>query len=638
MHNPSFRKYFFISLSFFTLILTSCGDKAGDAIATMNKSEFPEQYDVLKSEVYTINGLKGPDYLADFTSRIPTPWQRYTTGSTSRIAILLTDTNSAWLGLVHGLKTIGVPFLITNDYQRAIQHKVVIAYPIISGAALSPEALQALAAYPRSGGTLIGFSVLGALNEVFGFKEALPSKQHFEVHFKADSIGPTAEFKDPAESTISIGNKRLFKETIGTYSYSDPELKPLATYEDRSAAIVEKPYQGGTAIAIGFDMGFILLKAHNNRHDEFNRTKANGFEPTIDVMMRLIKNIYLQYDRQSVIIQTVPYDKSLSIIITHNIDFKGSMAASIKLAQTERSMGLHSTYFTQTRYIKDYRPRLINSTNDLKELNKLVATGHEVASNTVSGSPLFDQFEQGTGKEQYPNYRPYVMAPEKTYKGTIFGEMRISKYLIDQFVTNQTVGSFRSNYCYTPYSLPQSMIACGYRFSSSIPANSTLSHFPLQLNYNKEYDMETEVFELPITDDDNIPPYHGQRLQSAIALAKKIATYGGCYIAQVHANPLSTAALPKFYKAMKDQAWFGTLRDFGEWWIARNEVTLDVDGPVGNRTVLLNVPKRMEGLALRLPWRSSVKAVEPEGIKYFQDGRQIIFELAEGTIKIHLNN
>lgn len=37
----------------------------------------------------------------------------------------------------------------------------------------------------------------------------------------------------------------------------------------------------------------------------------------------------------------------------------------------------------------------------------------DIQSNTVSGSPLFDQFEQGTGDEVYPDYRPYVIAYEK---------------------------------------------------------------------------------------------------------------------------------------------------------------------------------------------------------------------------------
>src|SRR5205085_8881066 len=139
-------------------------------------------------------------------------------------------------------------------------HNVVMVYPIVSGASLSPGALQALAAFPRTGSTLIGIQVLGALNEIFGFEEPVPSKQHFEIKILNDSNNTiTNEFIDPKELGISLGNKEKFKETIGTYSYSKPQLPPIATYEDKTAAITQKFYEGGSAYSFGFDIGFLIL-------------------------------------------------------------------------------------------------------------------------------------------------------------------------------------------------------------------------------------------------------------------------------------------------------------------------------------------------------------------------------------------
>lgn len=622
----------------FILISSSCGlDKEGDAIATMNKSVYPETYEVLKNEILAMRGLSGPTYLSDMSSRIPTSLNAYSQGGSSRMAVLITDTTSAWLGLVHGLKTIGVPFILTTDYQRALQHKVVFVYPILSGATLSPDASKALAEFPRNGGTLISTNVLGALNEVFGFDDPLPSKQHFEVIMQNDSNELTLEFSEKMEHKISLGNKKLFKETIGTYSYTKPMLPPLALYEDRSAAITQRLYQGGRAIAIGFDIGFLILKSHNNRHDEFNRTTYNSFEPTVDVVLRFIRNIYLTGEKNSVILQTVPYDKQLSVVITHNVDYANNLQGALEFSEEEKKLSLHSTYFIQTKYIKDQQQRIFNSSEDFKKLNTLAANGHEMASNTVSGSPQFDQFDQGTGLEKYPSYKPYLLAYDKTYHGSIFGEMRISKFLIDTFIPEQSVLSFRSNHTYAPYSLPQSMIATGYRFSSTVPANTVLSHFPLRLNYNKEFECETDMYEFPVTDDDGIPPFNIGRENQAFALAKQISKYGGCYIAQWHPTQRNLIFLKKFVNELKNDAWFGSLRDFAQWWIARDLVGIDVEGMVGNRRVILNVPKRMEGLALRLPWRSSVKSVTGT-TNYFDDGRQIIFEIAEGTIVIELNN
>jgi hypothetical protein len=196
---------------------------------------------------------------------------------------------------------------------------------------------------------------------------------------------------------------------------------------------------------------------------------------------------------------------------------------------------------------------------------------------------------------------------------------------------------FRSTYLYTPFTYPQSLMASGYRFSSSSSANSALSHFPFQLNYNREYESELDAFEFPITNSDENPPYTYDRQASAISLAKKIATYGGCYIGQVHPNKMGLRIEREFVKAMKDDAWFGTIRDFGLWWAARNEVSLDISYEGGRRVVTVNVPKRMEGLAIMLPIRTTPISVDGGG-KHSIDGKLIIFELAEGRIRITLDS
>ena len=171
------------------LFFASCGsDKQGDEIGTIKPNEYPESYEVRNNEVFLANKINGPEDKSETPGKIATSWTNYSSGSLSRLAILLTDTNTSWLGLAHGLKSIGIPFIITTDYRKALDHKVVIVYPIVSGAVLSPDALQALAAFPRNGGTLIGIQVLGGLNEIFGFEEPIPSKQRFEIIAMSDEV------------------------------------------------------------------------------------------------------------------------------------------------------------------------------------------------------------------------------------------------------------------------------------------------------------------------------------------------------------------------------------------------------------------------------------------------------------------
>lgn len=620
-------------------VFTGCGsDKQGDEIGALKNTTYPETYDVRKNEMYIAPGVRGPEDKSGFPARVPTSWQKYASGSESRMAILVTDTTASWLGVAHGLKSIGIPFIITTDYHKALEHKVVMVYPIISGAALAPDALHDLAAFPRNGGTLIGIQVLGALNEVFGFEEPVPSKQHFEINIATDSNNVlTSEFTDPKEMQISLGNKERFKETIGTYSYSKTQLPPLATYEDKSTAISQRFYETGRAYAFGFDIGFLILKAHNNRHEDFNRSPNNDFEPTVDVVLRLIKNIYLDADKNASTICTVPYNKSLAVCITHNINFEKAYKDALNFAKEEKAMSIHSSYFIQTKYVRDRSNSIFNSEEDFKKLRELFALGMDLQSNSVSGSPLFDQFDQGSGEEIYPDYKPYVMAYDKTYHGTVYGEMRVSRFLVDHFVPVNNTTCFRAPTLYTPFTYPQSLLGAGYRFSSSVSANASLTHLPFQINYNREYDSETDAFEFPVTDDDEIPPYSLDRAASAIRLAKKISRYGGCFIGQVHPNQMGLKVEKAFVKALKEDAWFGTIKDFGLWWAARNEVTMDVTNEGGHRVVTVNVPKRMEGLALMMPLRSTPVSVEGGG-KYSVDGKLIIFELAEGIIKITLNN
>ncbi|MCX6274215.1 MAG: hypothetical protein NTV09_03300 [Bacteroidetes bacterium] len=620
------------------LVFVRCGsDRQGDAIGTLKTTEYPETYEVRKSEIFEATKVTGPDSKSAFPEHVATTFEKYSGGNASRLAVYVTDSASSWLGIAHGLKSIGIPFMVTGDINEALRHHVVLVYPIISGALLSPEKLQQLAAFPRNGGTIIGVNVLGALNEVFGFEEPVPSKQHFEIFMRSDSSDLTNEFTDDREQHISIGNKKKFKETIGTYSYSKPILTPLAVYEDKSAAITQRYYETGKAFAIGFDIGYLILKGHNIRHEEFNRSLVNDFEPTIDVLLRFIRNIYLSSERDAVTIQTVPYNKNLSVVLTHNINSEKALDNAFVLADEEKKIGVHSTYFIQTKYIRDMHTFIFKSENDFKKLNQLEKAGMDIASLSVSASPLFDQFEQGTGTEQYPSYRPYVMAYDKTYGGSVYGEMRISKYLIEHYVPSVNVASFRSSYLYTPFTFPQSMLATGYRYSSSVSANASLTHFPFQMNYNREYDNELDAFSFPVTQDDEFPPYTFDRLQTALTLAKKISRYGGCYVGQVHPNAMGIRIEKEFIKALKEDAWFGSLKDFGDWWVGRNLVTVDVNHEGNKRVVILNVPRRMEGLAVMLPIRSTPVSVENGG-KYFNDGKLIIFEIAEGTIKITLDN
>ena len=99
-------------------------------------------------------------------------------GGPNRLAVLVTDRNSDWMGLVRGFKSHGIPATFTTDPNKALRHDVIIAYPGISGRLVSQDAIRGLAQHVRSGATLLTMDLAGGgLEELFGISAQVPSRE-----------------------------------------------------------------------------------------------------------------------------------------------------------------------------------------------------------------------------------------------------------------------------------------------------------------------------------------------------------------------------------------------------------------------------------------------------------------------------
>ena len=194
-----------------------------------------------------------------------------------------------------------------------------------------------------------------------------------------------------------------------------------------------------------------------------------------------------------------------------------------------------------------------------QKLRDLFVLGMDLQSNSVSGSPLFDQFEQ----ERVMKFiRPPTLCHglgQNLQSGSIY-EKCVSRFLIDHFVPVNNSMCFCSTHLYTPFTYPQSLLATGYRFSSSVSANA-LTWFAFQMNYNREYDTEVEA----------LIPNHWRRRKFHPTLEFRMqhlpsdwqrklhGMADGCFIGQVHPNSMGLQA--KRYLADKkvpgtEQPWF----------------------------------------------------------------------------------
>jgi hypothetical protein len=356
----------------------------------------------------------------------------------------------------------------------------------------------------------------------------------------------------------------------------------------------------------------------------------------LDVWLRLLKDIYTAGEPDAVTIGTVPFGRSLSVMMTHDVDFTLSMANAVSYAEYEKSQDMVGTYFIQTKYIRDYNDDIFFDDRGIVHLKKLAELGMEIGSHTVAHSKLFSQFPMGTGSEQYPTYMPFVKNRNATSNGTILGELRVSKFLLEHF-SGQRLMSFRPGELSNPVALPQALQAAGYRYSSSTTANNSLTHLPYQLNYDRLNDTEMDVFEFPVTIEDEELPKLGDRVPEAVELARQIGRYGGSFVVLIHSNILDhkLAFEKRFVESVKSFAWFGSVSQFGQWWAARNELAVDVSTEGEQYVLTLQLPKPMTGLTVHVPAGWTLDERDANLATAEQVGQVVVIRDAHGTITLH---
>lgn len=609
--------------------------------------------------VIMFDNLVGPNNHTIIRTHPPTSWKHYNNGSNSRLAVFLTDTLSSWLGVVHACKSFGIPFKITDNIYEAINHDVMLVYPSITDRNINYQEFIELTNYPKLGGTLIACNVLSAaLSKTFGFKEIDESYTRFKINFNTGSSPLLANFTHPHDRTLVFaGDYNLLinpdLQNFGTFAYMSPEYQPLATFEDGQPAIIRKIYPNGVTYAIGFDFGFFNIKSHQNFDLEAQRSYVNGYEPSADLIPRLIKQIYLKHSTSPVTKGMVPESKQASIMISHDIDYFESLPNALVYAFKEKNLGIKTTYFMQTKYIHDGADSAFFTNDGLRYLVALKNMGMEIGSHTVSHTMKLDSIKLGTGREKYPSYRPYIFSSNSTANESLLGELRVSKFLLDHFISNQTTISYRSGYLHYPQKLPESLSEIGYSFNSSHTANDVLTHVPYRAMENRSFDTESEIFDFCVTIDDeyglptidNLGRIIGDgtpmidRLQEAINITDEIGKYGGIVVILIHPNNTGSKLdfIEEYVTHFKEACWFGSVGDFGRWWSARDKISIDCEIDENLIVVNLYSPEKIKGFNLDIP----------QGYKYiggrsnFSDiistSGNVLFNEIQGEVKIVLS-
>ncbi len=588
-----------------------------------------------------LDNFKGPLSPTVIRQPQPTSIEVFKQDSPNNLAVLVTDRGSEWLYLANALKTFGIPFTMTTDYKEAIKHKVLLVYPLNWNNLLKEDSKQALINYVKEGGTLISSAVSSeGYNEIFGFKDSTITLIHHYVYVQDTKLFDTTS----KEQRLIIGDPDESAYNVSSYDLYDFKGTVLAKFEDGSPAIISQKLNKGSAYAINFDLGEFLAKSYSMEAAEFNVTTGgiDNYDPSVDTIMRWLRTIYIQSEPDAVTIGTVPFNKKFSTIFSHDLDYKLSYPRSIDYAKLEASAHVKATYFLQTKYKSDFNDTAFFNRKAIKTLRKLQEMGMELGSHSVSHSPLFFLFPLGTGTEKFPTYQPMVINLDLTKNGTVLGELRVSKFLIEQVALPGTkVVSFRAGYLLFPRTLPQALEATGYHYDSSNAAFLTRTYFPYRLVFDTRGDTNTNIFEFPVTMDEGETLDERVPVLSAdlmIDLGRNLERRGALFIMLIHPNDISKLQYEKKYiEVFGRTSWFGTLKEFGKWWAARDQITIEVKTVAGTKTVQISAPTAITGLTIKVPPTWSLKSTDPDHALKSIEQNVLVFNTIQGIVRLNFD-
>jgi hypothetical protein len=612
----------------------------------------------------TFQRLRGPDRPSPVPGLAsPTTVERYATGGPSRLALLVSDENSDWLGLAHGLHSLGVPLRVVRSAADAVHHRAVVVYP--SPSRLHPADRNMLAEHVRAGGSLVAFLDAGDedtdLAPVLGARVLGLASECRGLVLEPMPHGPGAAFAPEVEDR----EIPVHDEASGTSFVPCLSLRTTATGveaigrwdRDQTVAVTRRVdgSAGGRAYAWGLDAGRLLLAAQNDRARGVGRKFVNHYLPAGDVVLRFLSAVHREAaPRSAVRVRTAPHGREVPVLLTHDVDESAAVGIGEAFAASEQRQGVPATYFLLTKYgvpeFDDdaYVFHTVGGRTAASAWKSLDAAGHEVASHSVVHAPDFEtpgRWPMGDGKETFELYYPTISCEgppppggcdsvpkvqrcrtrsgecgvRRTADGSLLGELRVSRRIVEE-VASQPVRSFRPGFLYWPDRLAEAAAAAGYMFTSIGTCNSHLTHLPYQLNASKGRG-EVDVYEFCVGSDDQDQPLDatdepGTRLHQALDLARRLSSYGGIFVQLIHPaktwsswqeNLSFQEALVSRLQAIPGFAHFDTVRGFGDFWRARDAVQVDVS-PRGEGSWRLRVeaPRAVTGLSFDVPatWRT----------------------------------
>jgi hypothetical protein len=530
------------------------------------------------------------------------------------------------LAMIHALRAMGVPFFVTRDINQALRHKLVIIYPNVDPKTFTVAEIQALTRHVQDGGSIFAVDVLaGALKPLFGFRDSAASRRRYRVDFVPNGDAILRYLNRPEEQSVPLGNTK-YTDIFWSNGYTpDAGAKVLARYEDGTAALLRNATGKGSTYLCGVSYHEVVLRNQVNRDYDAERHYVNTFEPGADVWMLILRAWYESNTPDGVRLASIPDGQDSVLLLSHDVDWENSFAPMLDFARMEAAEHARSTFFIQTKYVSDSNSVSFFFGKDLAYLQQIKALGFTIGSHSIIHSRAFNHFELGDGTETFPLYQPRGTGFESATGATVFGEVRVSKELLDGNLPGQHTIFFRAGHLRVPPSLPEALVRTGYLFDSSFTADDVLTHFPYAMPLGLDFDEDSGLYEFPVTFEDEEKPPLPERIDRALDVIRANAENQAINVILIHSNEahVKLAAEQTLLRELPADVTATDLQSYAEFWRGLEALRWSVHPGPGPNAVSIAVAAGEPVSAATLEFQRSIAAVDG-GARLLPDHHRII--------------
>lgn len=520
------------------------------------------------------------------------------------------------------LDALGIAYAVTPVVADAARYGFVLVAGSLWNGTLSPREFNELSTYVESGGTILAAGAQGSKYQpLFGIGAQVDGRKRFSIRFESPATDASLAYLDRSEErTISLGNRKLYAETIWTRSFETDTALSLATTEDGLSVFSVNAYGKGSAYALGVTFSEAVLLPMVGGDYEAQRVWVNGFEPGSDVFLLIVRGIYESAAAPYAYLSAIPHGRKTALLLSHDVDAQDSFRNSIDYAEMERRHGVRSTFFITTKTFKDESDIAYYDPERIGYLNKIRELGGDIGSHSVSHSKRFEKFPLGNPVRDIAQYNP-VSAP------TVMGEVFVSKRLLDRDVSGQDTSAFRAGELRVPDSLATALERSGYRIDSSFSANDIMINFPYRMLDGTTVAAKVSgIVEIPVTFDDSRGYLTEKNMQAMvktwIGVIGANADNGAISVLLIHPSVTSFKLKTEdlLLAALEgEDIWIGDMTSYGDFWLRRASVLFDVSESDGAISLRLRARAIPPGVCIVLGKVSRGKDI----VVFASDGRKV---------------